>query len=204
MGHKWQVAAEPILTGMGYKILKAQHRPFKISRRERPPVLHGDPDLNDYLWNFADYVTIKRSRMSLVDVKSQPYQLIKASGQWHTMGSGTVSFTDKEREAYASAKILVSILLFRYRDTGNLRRLGTVYYKLVPFEEFRFMPNIAGGSLNQKLDGSKTMGSREVYRLFRKSRAVDVVEVGPGYVKRERRGTIVIDEGDAPHQDRRS
>jgi hypothetical protein len=146
MGHKWQVAAESILRDMGYKILKAQHRPFKIQRRERLPVLHGDPDLNDYLWNFADYVTIKRSRMTLVDVKSQPYLLIKASGQWHTIDSGTVSFTDKEREAYPTAKIPVSILLFRYRNTRNMRRLGTVYYKLVPLKTSDSCPTSLEGS----------------------------------------------------------
>jgi hypothetical protein len=177
---------------------------LKNASRRPYSLLHCDPDLNDYLWNFADYITVKRSRATLIDVKSQPYVLIKVSRQWHTIDSRTVSFTDKEREAYATAKIPVSILLFRYRDPGDIRRLGIVYYKLVAFEGFRFLPEIAGGSLSQRLDGSKTMGPREVYRLFRESGAVDVVEVGPGYVKRERRGTIVIDEGDAPHQERRS
>jgi len=45
---------------------------------------------------------------------------------------------------------MLLILLFLYRDTGSIRRLGPVHYKLVPFEEFKFIPNAAGGILSEK------------------------------------------------------
>ena len=113
-------------------------------------------------------------------------------GQWHIAESGPVSFTDKEPEAYTNPNIPVVILLFLYQGS-SIRRLGPVHYKLLPFEEFKFIPDVAGGILGEKFDGTKTMASRETYDLLRKSGALHVVEVGPGYVTREKSGTPVTD-----------
>jgi hypothetical protein len=144
MGLRWQVAAEPLLERMGYRILKAQHRGDQVRRDRRLQKLHKDETLDNYLWNYTDYIIARGSVIHLVDVKSKPVQQFKVRGRWETFGNESVSFTDREMIAYPAARIPVRIMLIRYRDNNDLGKLGPVYYCFVPFKQFHFEANWAG------------------------------------------------------------
>jgi hypothetical protein len=153
---------------MGFRIIKAEHREDQVGHGRRLQKLHKDAALDNYLWNYIDYVVSKGRLIHLVDVKSQPVQQLKVGRKLETFGNESVSFTDKELMAYPKARIPVRILLIRYRDNAELRKLGPVNYCYVPFKQFHFKEDWAGGFPPENALW-KTLTSAQAYELLRKS-----------------------------------
>ena len=213
-GFKFQVAAQPLLEEMGYKIIGGQHIPFTgISSRRKLCM----EKLGDYLWNYADYVAMKNDDLCIIDVKSQGYVPVPKGKPIDHSVPEEIHFTKREKSEYPRSKVQVLILLILYRWGGKWRkltgtgrlgtiwllnyanqpsvwRLGPLHYKLVPFTDFKFENERAGGILADKFGGCKKLSSLNVYFLLRKTRALDIVEVRPGYVKRGRGERIVATE----------
>jgi hypothetical protein len=213
MGYKFQVAAEPLLEEMGCKIIKAEHRPLENLGKRRARLQSYAENLGNYLWNYVDYVVMKRGRLFLIDVKSQGYVPLLQGSKGDPFTPSTVNFTRLEMSEYPSSKAPVLIFLILYHWGGkiqelppgglgvkrlveysqklDLTRLGPAFYKLIPFRDFKFREETAGGFLDNKFGGCKKLSSRRIYALLRKTRALDVVEVGLGSLRREQEGQIV-------------
>jgi len=218
-GCKFQVAAEPLLKEMGYTIVRAQHRIFTSLGERRRGWKWYMEKLGDYLWNYADYVVKKRGRVYVVDVKSQGYIPPPKSLEIDPYTPDTISFTEDERREYPISKLPILILLvlynwggkftkqtrhglpiegiWEYSEKPNIRRLGVLFYKLVSFSDIEFREGASGGILGNKFRGCRKLPSRDVYALLQKTNAVDVVEIGPGNVTREKDGRRVV-EGLSP------
>jgi hypothetical protein len=214
-GFKFQVAAEPLLEEMGYRIIRAQHRAFTSLGKRRKGWKWYMEILGQYLWNYADYVVMKGSRVYVVDVKSQGYVPVNKGRGLEPYCPGTVSFSELEKKEYSASRAPVHVLLVLYRWGGKIRklppgglpikgiveyseqpkihRLGPLYYKLVPFSDFEFREGSSSAILANKFHGCKTLSSRNTYTLLRRVRAIDVVEIGPGRVTREKDGRRVIE-----------
>lgn len=175
MGLRWEAAAELLLRKMGYRVLKAQHRAEQVKRDRKLQKLHKDTEHDYYLWNYVDYIVARGPLIRLVDVKSKPLQLFKEGRKWVTFGNQSVSFTSKEMSAYPDARIPVHILLIRYRDNDDVRKLGPVQYCFAPFSDFYFTETWAGG-FPPKTARWKTLSSTEAYNLLRKTKAPDLAE----------------------------
>ncbi len=169
MGHLWEVAAESLLKKMGYRILRAQHLDINVKRERRLRNLHKDKDFDWYLWKYPDYIVERKSTIGLVDVKSKPLlPLLGRSSRWGDYGAGSISFTGMEMRAYPESRIPVQVLLIRYRDRDDLRRLGPVEFSLIPFTEFEFRPDWAGGFPPASVRW-KTLSSRAAYSILPKA-----------------------------------
>jgi len=218
-GLKFQIVAEPLLDEMRYTVIKAEHRSFKRSSRSAPAESWYKEKLGDYLWNYADYVVKKGGHLYVVDVKSQGYVPLLEGEDGDPITPDTISFSEIERREYSASKVPVQVLLMLYNSGGKVRKLpagrmgvkgiveyseeldarclGPLYYKIVPFAEFKFRDEIAGGILANKFQGCKKLASPHVCALLQKTRAHNIFEIGPGYVKREKEGRIVV-EGLSP------
>jgi len=174
MGLKWHAASEPLLKRMGFRIIKAQHREEQIERGRRLQHLHENAALDNYLWNYVDYIVSRGRPIHLVDVKSQPVHELKVGRKLETFGNESVSFTDKELMAYPEARLPVRILLIRYRDNDDLKKLGPVNYCYVPFKQFHFSEAWAGGFPPENALW-KTLTSAQAYGLFRKTNVFERV-----------------------------
>jgi hypothetical protein len=169
MGHQWEVAAEFLLKRMGYRILRAQHRDVEVKRERCLRNLHKDKDLDWYLWKYTDYIVERRSAIRLVDVKSKPLLYLLGSGsRWGTYGNGSVSFTRMEMRAYPGSRISVHVLVIRYRDKDDPRRLGPVEFSIIPFDQFEFKPDWAGGFPPASARW-KTLSSSAAYSMLPKT-----------------------------------
>src|SRR2546426_5998 len=146
MGLRWQVAVGPLLRKMGFRVVRAQHQREWTTSHFTRPLLHANPELDEYLWRYADYFAMTEDTTYIVDVKAQPCVHIKLGGKWRRIKSSTVSFTKRETEAYRDAAIPVLILLIQYRD-GGPSKVDPVHYGLIPFKDFQFKPNWGGGIL---------------------------------------------------------
>ena len=215
LGCKFQVTAEPLLEEMGYKIIRAYHRPFTSLGKRRRGWTWYIEKLGDYLWNYADYVATKDGLLYVVDVKSQGYVPLLKGEDGDPLTPSTISFSEMERREYSASKVPVLVLLMLYNWGGKVkelplgrmgikniveysekpdaRRLGPLFYKLVPFSDFQFRQDVAGGILANKFQGCKKLSSRDVYDLLRKTAALDIVRIEPGCLWREKNGRIVAE-----------
>jgi hypothetical protein len=73
-----------------------------------------------------------------------------------------------EMKAYPGSRIPVQVLLIRYRDRDDLRRLGPIEFSLISFREFRFRPDWAGGFPPASVRW-KTLSSRAAYSILPKA-----------------------------------
>ncbi len=176
MGLRWQVAACSLLKTLGFTILRAQHRPLRNYASR--PVLHKKPELDDYLWKYADYIVQKDGAVNLLEVKAKPYIPLKLGGQWHTFRDRDVSFTKKQKEAFPDATVPVLILLIHYCDKvrrRDLLKIDPVYYALVSFRDFQFMPNWESGSMPKDPEElMKRLRNGEASRLLRRVKRSDL------------------------------
>ena len=214
-GCKFQVAAEPLLEEMGYKIIKAFHRPFTSLGERRRGWKWYIEKLGDYLWNYADYVVKKGGSDYVVDVKSQGYIPPPRGVEMDPYTPDAIYFTEEERREYPTSKFPILVLLvlynwggkftkptgqglpiqgiWEYSEKPNIKRMGPLFYKLVPFSDFEFKEGDTGGILANKFRECKKISSRDVWTLLRKTRALDVIDIKPGYLKREKEGRIVTE-----------
>ncbi|MEM3518773.1 MAG: hypothetical protein QXE05_08295 [Nitrososphaeria archaeon] len=186
IGFKFQVAAEHLLKKTGYRILKAQQdlglrKSAKAFKRIINPCTIGE-----YLWNYSDYIVAKKNLVYIIDVKTKPYVRLKIGGKWTTFLDKNFSFTKKEIEFYGKSSIPVLILIIIYQDSDDLKKLGPAYYRLVQFKDFRFAEGWEGGFLprNDVREGCKKLTSLEIYDILLRAKALDVIEVGPGYIRK--------------------
>jgi len=217
-GFKFQVAAEALLQKMGYEVIRAQHRIFtSLGKRRRGWEWYAER-LGDYLWNYADYVVSKEGRLYIIDIKSQGYVPgPKGNPKEHSVPE-EVYFTRRERMEYSKARVpvLILLILFRwggwwerlkgcglpvgwivhYDDAPNVKKLGPIRYKILPFAEFRFRDETSGGTILGKFEHCRRIPSKEIYKLLQRTGALSVVEIGLSYLKKENSGRIVIN---GPH-----
>jgi|SRR6266487_3800778 len=179
MGLRWQVASGPLLKMLGFRIIRAQHRQDEAPR----PVLHKTLELDDYLWKYADYIVQKEGAVSLLEVKAKPYIPLKLGGQVHTFRDRDVSFTEKQKEAFPDATVPVLILLIHYCDRvrrRDLLRVDPVYYAVVPFKDFQFMPNWGSGILPKDPEElMKRLRNGEASRLLRRVKRAELSRLTP-------------------------
>ncbi len=140
----------------------------------------------------GDYLVTKDDQLHVVDVKSQGYV-----ARPHTTGESAytpkpIFFSPMQRKLYPNSKVPVLILLILYnlgrshreksrkKNRGRqgriysrkpgIRHLGPVYYKLVPFSEFKFEDRGYYATLTDKFSECKKLSSRDAYLLLRKVR----------------------------------
>ncbi len=208
MGYKFQVATEPLLKEMGYKVIRAYHRVFTSDAQKEKGWKWYIEKLGSYLWNYSDYVVERNNRIYIVEVKSQGYVSLQRDQEVYRGAGETVSFSTQEKEEYATSPVPVLVLLMlynwggkvtelppsklevkavlKYSEKPDIKRLGPLFYKLVPFSDFQFKQGATGGILLDKFGGCKSLSSQEVYNLFRKTGALDIVGIEPGEVLRDR------------------
>ena len=70
-GFKFQVAAEPLLEEMGYRIVRTQHRPLTTISKLGSTLKQYRKKIGDYLWYYADYV-VEEARISVPSRRKKP------------------------------------------------------------------------------------------------------------------------------------
>lgn len=230
-GFKFQLAAELLLQEMGYEVIRAQHRPSPSVKglwEFRSPLKHYRRKIDDYLWNYSDYIVKKRGDLFAVEVKSQGYIPRPKDEEGDPYTPETISFTPAQKQHYSISTLPVLVLLMLYKWGGRLAKikphelpeslrfeysatktlkikgcwvyadkpdiwdLGPLYYKMVPFSDFKFPENSTSSLLQEKFKGTTVLSSREAYNLLQQTNALRVVNIGTGYYAEERKGKIVI------------
>ena len=125
-GFKFQLAAEPILQEMGYEVIRAQHRPPPPSRwfrKLRSPLKRYRRKIDDYIWNYSDYVVKKGADLFAVEIKSQGYIPRPEGETGNPYTPDTISFTSTQKQHYLTSKLPVFVLLIFYRWGGRLAKV---------------------------------------------------------------------------------
>jgi hypothetical protein len=181
MGLRWQVAAGSLLRTIGFRIVRAQHSRMRSDASR--PVLHQIPDMDDYLWKYADYIARKDGVLNLIEVKAKPYIPLKFGGRWHELRDNDVSFTEKQKEAFPDAAVPVLILLVHYCDNSSRWgrfKVDPVYYGIIPFRDFQFRPDWAAGILPKPPEElMKRLRNGQASKLLRKVGNIELARLVP-------------------------
>ena len=121
-GLKFQVAAEPILGQMGYRIIRAQHRPLTALGRLGSKLNRYRKRTGDYLWNYGDYIIDQRRHLYVVEVKSQGYVPSPGDGEKEPFTWSGISFTPRQKEQYQITKVPILVLLIFYKWGGKFEK----------------------------------------------------------------------------------